>query len=106
MAQFSKFIRPGSRILFTGDERSIAAYDAAIKQLTIVTCNTGDSREVSYDLSAFQIDDCAAKVYRTSQGDNLAESELSMYSNGFTLELDGQSVTTVVLSNITFTNQI
>ncbi|CAM3402162.1 glycoside hydrolase [Paenibacillus lupini] len=106
MAQFSKFIRPGSRILFTGDERSIAAYDAAIKQLTIVTCNTGDSREVSYDLSAFQIDDCAAKVYRTSQRDNLAESELSMYSNGFTLELDGQSVTTVVLSNIAFTNQI
>ncbi|SFD53668.1 O-Glycosyl hydrolase [Paenibacillus catalpae] len=101
MAQFSKFIRPGSRILITDDPHSVAAYDAANNRLTVVVHNQGGPRQAVYDLSAFGADRSTAKVYRTTERDNLAESELSMNSNKITLDLEAQSVTTVILSDIT-----
>lgn len=100
MANFSKFIRPGSRIIVTDDGYSVAAYDVAKKQLTIVACNEASQREVSYDLSAFKFDVRSAKVYQTSLFANLAEADLPIQSNGFKALLGMQSVTTFVISNI------
>jgi O-Glycosyl hydrolase len=100
MAHFSKFIRPGSRILFTDDSRSVAAYDSVNGQLTVVVHNRGDQRQANYDLGAFGADGSTAKVYRTTERDNLAESELFVRNNQLTVKLEPQSVTTVILSNI------
>ncbi|MCM3626637.1 hypothetical protein M3194_04565 [Paenibacillus glycanilyticus] len=100
MAQFSKFIRPGSRILFTDDPNSVAAYDSASRLLTVVAHNPGNQRQAAYDLSTFKTEGTTAKVYRTTERDNLFESELSLHSNKFTLNLEAQSITTVVISNI------
>jgi hypothetical protein len=101
MANFSKFIRPGSRIIFTDDDHSVAAYDEAEKQLTIVVRNEGgNKKEVNYDLTAFNFDNRTAKVYQTSEFANLAESELPIYSNGLKSTLELKSVTTIVVSNI------
>ncbi|WP_435164180.1 glycoside hydrolase family 30 protein [Paenibacillus glycanilyticus] len=101
MAQFSRFIRPGSRILWLDDRDSIAAYDEARKQLTVVAHNREGQRQIRYDLGPFVQGDAAAKLYRTSELENLVEAELSIHSNKFTVNLEAQSVTTVVIANVT-----
>ncbi|TCM99568.1 O-glycosyl hydrolase [Paenibacillus sp. BK033] len=101
MAQFSKFIRPGNRILCPDDRDSIAAYDAASKQLTVVVHNREGQRRIRFDLGPFVPDGTTAKLYRTSEQENLVEAELFIYSNKITVNLEAQSVTTVVVSNIT-----
>ena len=53
LAQFSRHIRPGMRILDGGEANTVAAYDAAARRLVIVTVNHGTPQWVDYDLSAF-----------------------------------------------------
>lgn len=54
MAQFSRHIRPGMRILDTGVSYAAAAYDAAARRLVIVAVNTSTSAQtLTFDLSRF-----------------------------------------------------
>src|SRR5690625_3151587 len=83
MAHFSKFIRPGSHIILTDSDRSVAAYDKEQKRLTVVaTNNTVDVQELEYDLSAFDLETQSVNVYQTSAEKDLEKSELKIYSNG------------------------
>lgn len=100
MAQFSRFIRPGSRIIKTDNGRTIAAYNQADKQLTIVVRNERSKRELEYDLSAFQLDTKLAEVYETTYKKDLEKTEIPVYKNGIKVTLDHQSVTTIVIPNV------
>ncbi|WP_438349047.1 glycoside hydrolase family 30 protein [Paenibacillus sp. FA6] len=100
MANFSRFIHPGSRIIRTDDGRSVAAYDAQREQLTIVVRNEQEEKEVTYDLTSFEFDSTIAEVYLTSDTENLNKSELPLFGNGFKLTVEEQSVTTIVISSI------
>ena len=53
LAQFTRHIRPGMRILNTGAGNAAAAYDAAAKRLIIVAVNTDAAQTLTFDLSAF-----------------------------------------------------
>ncbi|MEU9054176.1 beta-1,6-galactanase [Streptomyces sp. NPDC048384] len=54
MAQFSRHIRPGMRILDTGVSYASAAYDASARRLVIVAVNTSTSAQtLTFDLSRF-----------------------------------------------------
>ncbi|MGW2637328.1 beta-1,6-galactanase [Streptomyces sp. NPDC001348] len=54
MAQFSRHIRPGMKILDTGASNAVAAYDASAKRLVIVALNTSTSAQtLTFDLSRF-----------------------------------------------------
>ncbi|MFI9546429.1 glycoside hydrolase [Streptomyces sp. NPDC052016] len=54
MAQFSRHIRPGMRILDTGVSYAAAAYDATARRLVIVALNTSTSAQtLTFDLSRF-----------------------------------------------------
>lgn len=54
MAQFSRHIRPGMRILDTGVSYAVAAYDATARRLVIVALNTSTSAQtLTFDLSRF-----------------------------------------------------
>ncbi|MEU0074256.1 glycoside hydrolase [Streptomyces sp. NPDC006332] len=54
MAQFSRHIRPGMRILDTGVSYAAAAYDASAKRLVIVALNTSTAAQtLTFDLSRF-----------------------------------------------------
>ncbi|MFF5479866.1 glycoside hydrolase [Streptomyces sp. NPDC012935] len=54
MAQFSRHIRPGMRILDTGVSYAAAAYDATARRLVIVAVNTSASAQtLTFDLSRF-----------------------------------------------------
>ena len=52
-AQFSRHIRPGYRILGSGDSNSIIAYSPTAHKLEIVTANFGTAQWINYNLSAF-----------------------------------------------------
>jgi galactan endo-1,6-beta-galactosidase len=53
LAQFTRHIRPGMRILNTGNGSAAAAYDQAARRLVIVAVNTGAAQTYTFDLSAF-----------------------------------------------------
>lgn len=54
LAQFSRHIRPGMRILDTGVSYAAAAYDASARRLVIVAVNTSTSAQtLTFDLSRF-----------------------------------------------------
>lgn len=53
LAQLSRHIRPGMRILTGGNSDTVAAYDAQQKKLVIVAANWGSAQYISFDLSRF-----------------------------------------------------
>jgi hypothetical protein len=54
LAQFTRHIRPGMRILNTGNGSAAAAYDAAARRLVIVAVNnTTAAQTYTFNLSAF-----------------------------------------------------
>ena len=53
LAQFTRHIRPGMRIIGSGDANSVAAYDPVARKLVIVTTNYGTGQWINYDLSKF-----------------------------------------------------
>jgi len=53
LAQYSRHIRPGMKIIDGGEGNTITAYDATAKKLVIVTTNYGTAQWINYDLSKF-----------------------------------------------------
>ncbi|MCD7444179.1 beta-1,6-galactanase [Streptomyces lincolnensis] len=54
LAQFSRHLRPGMRILDTGVSYAVAGYDASARRLVIVALNTSTSAQtLTFDLSRF-----------------------------------------------------
>ncbi|KAI0197808.1 glycoside hydrolase family 30 protein [Astrocystis sublimbata] len=53
LAQLTRHIRPGMRILDAGSDYAIAAYDADAKKLVVVAVNWGSAQYLNFDLSKF-----------------------------------------------------
>ncbi len=53
VAQFTRHIRPGMRIINTGVDYAVAAHDAAARRLVIVAANNGAAQNLTFDLSPF-----------------------------------------------------
>ncbi|MFI0780300.1 glycoside hydrolase [Streptomyces sp. NPDC021212] len=53
LAQFTRHIRPGMRILATGSDHAVAAYDPAARRLVLVAVNPGAAQTMTFDLSRF-----------------------------------------------------
>ncbi|KAI0099593.1 glycoside hydrolase family 30 protein [Nemania sp. FL0031] len=53
LAQLTRHIRPGLRILDSGADYAVAAYDATAKKLVIVAVNWGSAQYLNFDLSQF-----------------------------------------------------
>lgn len=101
MGQFSKFIRPGSRIIPTGDGRSVAAYHERDGTLAVVIRNERSiAVQATYDLTAFSYPAVRAEVYETSESKNMEPSVLELASNGFAVEVPPKSVITVVIRDV------
>ncbi len=98
MAQYSSFIRPGYTIIGVEDMNTLAAYDDRSGTLALVCDNnTGQPRQVSYDLSAFGGLTGAASVYRTSSTENRARVADAPIANGvLTATIPPQSIVTLV----------
>lgn len=103
MGQFSQYIRPGCRILSVADNNSLAAWHPTNRTLTIVTVNDStNSFDVAYDLGAFATLPGQAAAIRTSAGENQATlPAITLTNRQLAVSIPAQSVTTLVLSNVT-----
>ncbi len=99
MANYSRFIRPGCRLISIDDPNSLAAYDTRSRTLVIVTTNSGDQEaHVSYDLSRFSRLGAEAVAYRTSPSQDLAKLEpVRLRDRRLESTLPPKSVTTYVV---------
>ena len=107
MGQYSRFIRPGFRMMAISDPNSLAAYDAKTKTLVIVTTNSGDAaRPVTYDLSGFSRLGASAGVVRTSPTEDGAKlPAVALTGKAFSVSVPPRSVTTYVIPGAAFTAQ-
>ncbi|MEC0184584.1 glycoside hydrolase [Paenibacillus peoriae] len=103
MAQFSKFIRPGASIIPTDDGRMLAAYDPVRRKLVLVIRNELSASKTSFELNDFTYSDALeAQVYQTSPDSNMKRLEnISVYYNGLEVDTAENSITTVVLNEVT-----
>jgi galactan endo-1,6-beta-galactosidase len=53
LAQFTRHIRPGMRVIGTDAGNAVAAYDPATRRLVLVAVNTGSAQTITFDLSRF-----------------------------------------------------
>ncbi|MEJ3748865.1 beta-1,6-galactanase [Actinomycetes bacterium KLBMP 9797] len=53
LAQFTRHIRPGMRIIDTGVDYAAAAYDPGARRLVIVAVNTGAAQTLTFNLNSF-----------------------------------------------------
>ena len=103
-AAFSRFIRPGSRIIETSDSNSIAALVWATGNLVVVVRNAAASN-VNYtlDLSRVARLPAGAQVYQylVSAYQNLAKlSDMAISNKQLTLTAPSQSITTCVFAGV------
>ncbi|MDW5324375.1 glycoside hydrolase [Plantactinospora sp. KLBMP9567] len=53
LAQFTRHIRPGMRIIDTGVDHAVAGYDPGARRLVIVAVNPGAAQTLTFDMSGF-----------------------------------------------------
>jgi galactan endo-1,6-beta-galactosidase len=53
LAQFTRHVRPGMRIIDAGVDGVVTAYDRAARRLVIVAFNPGAAQTLTFDLSRF-----------------------------------------------------
>jgi galactan endo-1,6-beta-galactosidase len=53
LAQFTRHVRPGMRILGAGTDNVVAAYDSGARRLVLAAVNPGAAQTITFDLSRF-----------------------------------------------------
>jgi galactan endo-1,6-beta-galactosidase len=69
LAQYTRHIRPGMRILRSGHANTVAAHDPSARRLALVTVNDGRKRTVTYDLRPLTRGTSAARMWVTDASD-------------------------------------
>lgn len=94
--QFTRYIRPGYRIIGIEDSNSIAAYDPDSHKLIFVTV-TGDTQQtVQFDLSAFKAVGETAQVVATTTAPENGIPDWKQHVEG--VRLDGKGVRNLTLT--------
>jgi O-glycosyl hydrolase len=104
LAQYTRFIRPGSQIISAGGAyNTLAAYSHSSKRLVLVSTNWDATGFNDLDLSAFRGVPASVTMYRTSgdQGVNLQEKTVAVASGHLVDSLPVRSITTYVIDGVT-----
>ena len=99
MANFSKFIRPGSIIIGTDNSNMLAALNKNNNQLVIVAVNDSTSaKSYTFNLSKFFSHASTAQVYRTSASENLAQlADITITGDQLSYTAEPQTISTIVI---------
>lgn len=104
LAQYTRFIRPGFRIISAGGAyNALAAYSLALKRLVLVSTNWDEAASNDLDLSAFAGVPSSAAVYRTTADEavNLQEGKITLSPQGHLVDqLPARSITTYVIDGV------
>ena len=104
MGNYSKFIRPGFRMIAVDDPDSLASYDVRTGTLVVVTTNRGDvDARKTYDLGRFTVVGSNAAPYRTSRSESLAPlGAIPIIGKRLVYTSLAKSVTTLVIQGAAF----
>jgi hypothetical protein len=104
LAQYSRFIRPGFKIISAGGAyNTLAAYSPASKRLVLVTTNRDGPGEDDLDLTAFTGLPAAVTAYRTTSDVpiNLREEMITLSHDQHIVDpLPARSITTYVVDGV------
>lgn len=105
MGQYSRYVRPGCRLLAVADPNTLAALDPKTKTLTLVVTNTAQTDMHSvFDLSRFTHLGKTAYAVRTSATEDWAHpAPTHLWDNRLDVRVAPQSVTTFVIPGTTYT---
>lgn len=97
---FSRFIRPGSRIIDSDNENTVAALRPDSTLIIIVRNGSTTDTKYSFDLNAFEQIDNTVKIYRFELPGSLnSEPAIQVTkSNTFSLTAKAQTITTCIIS--------
>lgn len=104
IAQYSRHIRPGMMLIGSGDDRTVAAYDAATHKLVLVTVSRAAPQRFRYDLSRFQT--VAGPITRWATntgptGENYAvHHDLHLNGRTFSADFAANTVQTFEIENV------
>jgi galactan endo-1,6-beta-galactosidase len=104
MAQFTRFLRPGYKILGNTDHNTIAAYDEAGHRLVLIVVNYGNAQQITSDLSCFsQVGTSASVTVTNTNGSRLLQnSTIDVSNKRLVLPAEANSIYSVVVSGVTF----
>ncbi|KOU34428.1 hypothetical protein ADK53_15565 [Streptomyces sp. WM6373] len=100
MAQYSRFIRPGARVIGTDDDHTLAAVHPGGQGAVVVHANpTGSARTIALDLTGFRdVSPAPVQRYTTDATRNVSrETDVSVTGRHLTVTLAPRSVTTLVV---------
>ncbi|KOU17378.1 hypothetical protein ADK52_31775 [Streptomyces sp. WM6372] len=100
MAQYTRFIRPGSRVIGTDDDHTLAAVRPGGQGAVVVHTNpTGSARTITLDLTGFRnVSPAPVERYTTDATRNVhREADVSTTGKRLTVTLAPRSVTTLVV---------
>jgi galactan endo-1,6-beta-galactosidase len=106
LAQFTRHIREGMRILDGGANNVVAAYDAKNQKLIVVAFNSGDAQSLNFELAGFsQPSKNGAKVTRwrtqIGSGDKYVQySDTTMSGTKFSSKFDSNTVQTFEIPQV------
>jgi O-glycosyl hydrolase len=104
LAQYTRFIRPGFRIISAGGAyNTLAAYSRAAKRLVLVSTNWDAMTTNDLDLGAFSGLPLSVAVYRTTSDEavNLKRESITISSKSHIIDaLPTRSVTTYVIDGV------
>jgi galactan endo-1,6-beta-galactosidase len=101
-AQFTRFLRPGYRILGSNDHNTVAAYSAAQKKLVLVTVNYGNAQSITCDLSKFSKVGTTGTltVTNTAGPKQLHASSIALTGKQWTYTAEANSVYSIVINGV------
>ncbi|MEU3902885.1 glycoside hydrolase [Streptomyces goshikiensis] len=100
MAQYSRFIRPGARVIGTDDDHTLAAVRPGGQGVVVVHTNsTGSARTLALDLTGFRDVSCAPVQRYTTDATRDVHREADAFTAGkrLTVTVDPHSVMTLVV---------
>jgi hypothetical protein len=104
LAQFTRHIRPGMRILNTGHGSAAAAYDASGRRLVLVAVNSGAAQTLTFDLSAFATVSGGVTRWTTVPGGSdryVRRTDLTLSGKSLSVPFPAASVQTLEVSGVT-----
>lgn len=102
-AQFSRFLRPGDKLIGSNDANTIVAYHRGEQKLVLITVNYGTPQRITYDLTstAFLADgDAAVTATNTSGSKLLQDSSVPLRGKKLTINAEANSIYSVRLSGV------
>ncbi|WP_237773578.1 RICIN domain-containing protein [Streptomyces luteocolor] len=103
MAQYSRFVRPGARVIGTDDPDTLAAVRPGGKGLVLVHTNrSGSERDLTLDLAGFRNVGGTVERHTTDAGRNVERgTDLTLSGKNLKATVGAGSVTTFVLPGVT-----